>query len=261
MPRSAMWRPTYLVLRKLPIAATCTAREKNSALSSSTPLPPSSAALLTKMSICPELVDHPAARKPITCCSSVTSPGTAMGPCLRCARSCPPQAFAAGGIDVVAGHRRAVAGEGHAIPLPMLGPAPVTRATLPSSEISTCAPVSCVSDVGRGGGRAQHPRSKGATGRRPPPSLRLRWALGAPRARETPRAAATTAGTRRRASALLPASTTVRDAVTVSVSSLTGAATDTADSDMWPSEMACPHRRMRSSSARSAVGSTSVREV
>jgi microcin C transport system substrate-binding protein len=53
MPCSAMCRATYFVLRKLPIAATWTARQKNSALSSSTPLPPSSAALLTRMSMCP----------------------------------------------------------------------------------------------------------------------------------------------------------------------------------------------------------------
>ena len=53
MPRSAIARPTYLVLRKVPIAETITARWNASAVSSSTPRPPSSAALFTRMSIRP----------------------------------------------------------------------------------------------------------------------------------------------------------------------------------------------------------------
>src|ERR1700691_5289521 len=40
MPRSAIARPTYLVLRKVPIAETITARWNASAVSSSTPRPP-----------------------------------------------------------------------------------------------------------------------------------------------------------------------------------------------------------------------------
>src|SRR5579875_153569 len=41
MPRSAIARPAYLVFRKVPSAETRTARSKASAVSSSTPLPPS----------------------------------------------------------------------------------------------------------------------------------------------------------------------------------------------------------------------------
>src|SRR5215472_243672 len=47
MPCSAMYRAACLVFRKLPSAATRTARSKYSALSSSTPRPPRTAALLT----------------------------------------------------------------------------------------------------------------------------------------------------------------------------------------------------------------------
>ena len=52
-PRSAIDRPTCLVFRNVPIDETVTARWKASAVSSSTPRPPSSAALLTRMSILP----------------------------------------------------------------------------------------------------------------------------------------------------------------------------------------------------------------
>ncbi len=52
-PRSAIDRPTYLVFRNVPIDETVTARWNPSAVSSSTPRPPSSAALLTRMSILP----------------------------------------------------------------------------------------------------------------------------------------------------------------------------------------------------------------
>src|ERR1700691_4101490 len=52
--RSAIDRPTCLVLRKVPIAETVTAWWNASAVSSSTPRPPSSAALLTRMSILPQ---------------------------------------------------------------------------------------------------------------------------------------------------------------------------------------------------------------
>src|ERR1700684_124208 len=54
IPRSAIARPTYLVLRKVPIAETITALWDASAGESSTPRPPSSAALLTRMSIRPQ---------------------------------------------------------------------------------------------------------------------------------------------------------------------------------------------------------------
>src|SRR5215467_14494914 len=53
MPRSAIARPACLVLRKVPSAETRTARSKSAAVSSSTPLPPSSAALFTRMLIRP----------------------------------------------------------------------------------------------------------------------------------------------------------------------------------------------------------------
>ena len=52
-PRSAIDRPTCLVFRKVPMDETVTARWNASAVSSSTPRPPSSAALLTRMSILP----------------------------------------------------------------------------------------------------------------------------------------------------------------------------------------------------------------
>jgi hypothetical protein len=54
MPRSAIDRPTYLVFRNVPIDETVTARWNASAVSSSTPRPPSSAALFTRMSILPQ---------------------------------------------------------------------------------------------------------------------------------------------------------------------------------------------------------------
>src|SRR3984885_6198516 len=52
-PRSAIDRPTCLVFRKVPMDETVTALWNASAVSSSTPRPPSSAALLTRMSIFP----------------------------------------------------------------------------------------------------------------------------------------------------------------------------------------------------------------
>src|SRR5688572_27149533 len=55
IPFSAMYRAACLVLRKLPSAATRTARSKNSVLSSSTPRPPRIAALLTTMSSRPHV--------------------------------------------------------------------------------------------------------------------------------------------------------------------------------------------------------------
>src|SRR5918999_1820078 len=80
IPRSIIEIATCLVFRKLPTAATSTARLKPSRLSSSTPRPPRSAALLTRMSM------------------------------------------------------RSQRASASAMPLPMFGPAPVTSATLPSSE-------------------------------------------------------------------------------------------------------------------------------
>src|SRR3984885_14065022 len=53
-PSPAIDRPTCLVLRKVPIAETVTAWWNASALSSRTPRPPGSAALLTRMSILPQ---------------------------------------------------------------------------------------------------------------------------------------------------------------------------------------------------------------
>ena len=86
MPRSAIARPTARVFRKYPRDDTRTARSKNSALSSSTPRPPSSAALLTRMSMRPQR-SSTASTYACTCPSSVTSPGAGIAsPSLRSMR-------------------------------------------------------------------------------------------------------------------------------------------------------------------------------
>src|ERR1700761_7942871 len=128
-PSSAIDRPTYLVFKKVPIDETVTARWNASAVSSSTPLPPSRAALFTRMSL----------MYPLTGSSSVTSPGAAIAvPPLRSIRAMHAS------IDSLDTSLTATfapyLARARAMPLPMFGPQPVTSATLPSSETSTVIP-------------------------------------------------------------------------------------------------------------------------
>src|ERR1700683_3814671 len=134
-PSSAIDRPTYLVFRNVPTAETVPARWNASAVSSSTPRPPSSAALLTRMSILPQR-DSTSVTYPWTVASSVTSPGAAI--------ASPPflstRAMQAS-IDFLDTSLQATLApylaSARATPLPMFGPTPVTSATLPSRDTST----------------------------------------------------------------------------------------------------------------------------
>src|SRR5215469_4928054 len=135
MPRSAIARPTCLVLRKFPSADTRTARSKSAAVSSSTPRPPSSAALFTRMSMRPHRAST-SLTYPWTAASSVTSPGAAIAsPPLRSIRAMQALIDASSrSLQATFAPYRASAS---AMPLPMFGPTPVTSATLPARETST----------------------------------------------------------------------------------------------------------------------------
>jgi hypothetical protein len=74
-----------------------------------------------------------------TSASTLTSPASAMpAPPLRSIRR--TAAFAAGSSMSLHATRAPYRDSASAIPLPMFGPAPVTSATFPSSDISTVRP-------------------------------------------------------------------------------------------------------------------------
>jgi hypothetical protein len=135
MPRSIIASAACLVYRKLPLTAIVIARLKDARSSSSSPRACSQAALLITMSMRSQ-ASSAAPMFASTSCSTLTSPDSARPtPPLRSIRR--TAALAAPKSRSLHATRAPYRDSASAIPLPMFGPAPVTSATFPSSDIST----------------------------------------------------------------------------------------------------------------------------